>query len=55
MAEEFPTISEHLNINRRELLGTAVGTTAARIVPSVAPCEAAPVDSADALSKASAV
>ncbi len=51
MAERIPNPSEHLlNVNRRELLGTAVGIGATGLLPNVMPLEAAIVDPAQSLS-----
>jgi hypothetical protein len=51
MAETNPNPSERLlKIDRRDLLSTAVGITAAGIVPNVKSCEVGPVVSAQTLS-----
>jgi hypothetical protein len=54
MAEEFPNRSERLlNIDRRQLLSTAVGITAAGIVPNLNSSETDAVVSAQTVSTAS--
>ncbi|MGB8628698.1 MAG: hypothetical protein WCD69_04810 [Xanthobacteraceae bacterium] len=54
MAEEFPYCSERLlKMDRRDLLSTAVGITAASIVPDITPSETASVVSVQSVATAS--